>query len=353
MTRREASSTRLSSKGAVRRDRHRTGTAGTASNCAVGDDHCTNGKDIMTADDRLQELIGLAHAAAQPQLTEPALRERFGRRDGWPLRAGAVWRARWDDVALLALLVGNPTATTVAVTPLTFDDTGADADTLLGACPSGRGAILAVWRTLRRDLPLALLDRPVDELPLAVIAWTAGGPVPDDAQLAGPALPSVSSRSPVRADLEDDLDALIAAVPALTPVSSRRTATGTRKRVLPTEEQFAALVARLGVSLPVVLDLVDGKREPSPEEASALRDIVAITPEVTPPPAELVIEMYHPRWKATVLDLARRRDMNEAAARTVMASGAFALAARQTGDQSPDWRERLARWADAEALERS
>ena len=307
----------------------------------------------MTADDRLQELIGLAHAAAQPQLTELALRERFGRPDGWPLRPGAVWRARWDDVALLVLLVGNPTATTVAVTPVTFDDTGADADTLLVASPSGRGATLAVWRTLRRDLPLALLDRPVDELPPAVISWTAGGPVPDDARLAGPALPSVASRSPVRADLEDDLDALIAAVPALTPVSSRGAAAGARKRVLPSEEQFAALMARLGVSLPVVLDLVDGKRQPSPEEAAALRDIVGVTPEVTPPPAELVIEMYHPRWKATVLDLARRRDMNEAAARTVMASGAFALAARQTGDQTPDWRERLARWADAEALERS
>ena len=307
----------------------------------------------MTADDRLQELIGLAHAAAQPQLTEPALREQFGRSDGWPLRAGAVWRARWDDVALLVLLVGNPTATTVAVTPVTFDDTGAEADTLLVAFPSGRGATLAVWRTLRRDLPLALLDRPVGELPLAVIAWTAGGPVPDDARLAGPALPSVAFRSPVRADLEDDLDALIAAVPALTPVSSRRAMTGARKRVLPSEEQFAALMARLGVSLPVVLDLVDGKREPSPEEAAALRDIVGVTPEVTPPPAELVIEMYHPRWKATVLDLARRRDMKEAAARAVMASEAFALAARQTGDQTPDWRERLARWADAEGLGRS
>ena len=94
----------------------------------MGDDQCTNGKDIMTADDRLQELIGLAHAAAQPQLTEPALRERFGRPDGWPLRAGAVWRARWDDVALLVLLVGNPTAMTVAVTPVTFDDTGAGAE---------------------------------------------------------------------------------------------------------------------------------------------------------------------------------------------------------------------------------
>jgi hypothetical protein len=319
----------------------------------VGDDQCTNGKDIMTADDRLQELISLAHATAQPQLTESALRERFGRSDVWPLRAGAVWRVRWDDVALLVLLVGNPTATTVAVTPVTFDDTGAEADTLLVAFPSGRGATLAVWRTLRRDLQLALLDRPVGELSLAVIAWTVGGPVPDDARLAGPALPSVAFRSPVRADLEDDLDELIAAVPALTPVSSMRAVTGARKRVLPSEEQFAALMARLGVSLPVVLDLVDGKREPSPEEVAALRDIVGVTPEVTPPPAELVIEMYHPRWKATVLDLGRRRDMKEAAARAVMASGAFALAARQTGDQTPDWRERLARWADAEGLGRS
>jgi len=307
----------------------------------------------MTADDRLQELIGLAHAAAQPQLTEPALRKRSGRPDGWPLRAGAVWRARWDDVALLVLLVGNPTTTTVAVTPVTFDDTGADADTLLVAFPSVHGAALAVWRTLRRDLPLALLDRPVGELPLAVIGWAAGGPVPDDARLAGPALPSVAFRSPVRADLEDDLDGLIAAVPALAPDSSRRTTSGARKRVLPSEEQFAVLMARLGVSLPVVLELVDGKREPSPEEAAALRDIVGITPEVTPPPAELVIEMYHPRWKATVLDLARRRNIKEASARAVMASEAFALAARQTGDQSPDWRERLARWADAEGLGRS
>ncbi len=264
-----------------------------------------------------------------------------------------MWRARWDDVALLVLLVGNPTATTVAVTPVTFDDTGAGADTLLVAFPGGRGATLAVWRTLRRDLPLALLDRPVGELPLAVIAWTAGGPIPDDTRLAAPALPSAAFRSPVRADLEDDLDGLIAAVPALAPVSSRRTTSGARKRVLPSEEQFAVLMARLGVSLPVVLDLVDGKRELSPEEAAALRDIVGITPEVTPPPAELVIEMYHPRWKATVLDLARRRAIKEAAARAVMASEAFALAARQTGDQSPDWRERLARWADAEGLGRS
>ena len=146
----------------------------------------------MTADDRLQELIGLAHEAAQPQLTEPALRERFGRPDHWPLRPGAVWRARWDDVALLVLLVGNPTATTIAAMPVTFDDTGADADTLLVAAPSGRGVPLAVWRTLRRDLPLAVLDRPVDELAPAVIAWTTGGPAPDDAQLGGPTLPSVA-----------------------------------------------------------------------------------------------------------------------------------------------------------------
>src|SRR5690348_15408655 len=122
MTRRGPSYMWLSSKGAARRDRHRTGTAGTASERAGGDDQCTTGKDTMTAEDRLQELIGLAHVAAQPQLTESALRERFGRSNGW-LRAGAVWRARWDDVVLLVLLVGNPTATTVAVTPVTFDDT--------------------------------------------------------------------------------------------------------------------------------------------------------------------------------------------------------------------------------------
>ena len=49
--------------------------------------------------------------------------------------------------------------------------------------------------------------------------------MPDDTRLGGPTLPSIASRSPVRADLEYDLDALIAAVPALTsvpPVDSDR-----------------------------------------------------------------------------------------------------------------------------------
>jgi hypothetical protein len=252
----------------------------------------------------------------------------------------------------LVLLVGNPTATTVTAAPVTFDDTGADADTLLVTSPAARGVPLTVWRALRRDLPLAVLDRPVEELAPAMVAWTTGGPTPDDARLGGPSLPSVASRSPVRAHLGDDLDALIAAVPALTSAPSRAAA-ATRKRVPPSDEQFAALMARLGVGLPVVLDLVDGKRQPSPEEAAALLDIVGVIPEVASPPAELVIEMYHPRWKVTVLELARRRDLDEAAARMEMANGAFALAARQTGAQAPDWRERLARWADAEGLKRS
>ena len=307
----------------------------------------------MTANDRLQELVGLAHEAALPQLTEAALRERFGVPDHWPLRPGAVWRARWDDVALLVLLVGTPTATTVTAMPVTFDDTGADAETLLVTAPVARGVPLTVWRTLRRDLPLAVLDRPVDELAPAVVAWTAGGPAPDDARLGGPMLPAVAPRSAVRADLVDDLDVLIAAVPALTSGSPRLTAAETRKRVSPSDEQFAALMDRLGVGLPAVLDLVDGKRQPDQGEAAALLDIVGVAPEVAPPPAGLVIEMYHPRWKVTVLDLAHRRDLDEVAARMAMANGVFALAARQTGEQTPDWRERLARWADAEELMRS
>lgn len=308
----------------------------------------------MTASDRLQKLLSLAHEAAQPQLAEPGLRARFGVPDQWPLRPGAVWRARWDDVALLVLLAGNPTATNVSVVPVTFDGTGADADALVVTGPATRGVPLTVWRALRCDLPLAVLDRPVDELGAAIVAWTGGGPVPDDAQPGGPALPSGASRSPVRADLEDDLDALIAAVPVLTPTSSLGSAAAeTRKRVSPTDEQFAALMTRLGAGLPDVLDLVDGKRQPNPDEAAALLDIVGDTPEVAPPPTELVIEMYHPRWKVTVLDLAHRRDLDEAAARLAMARGAFTLAARQTGEQTPDWRERLARWADAEGLQRS
>lgn len=307
----------------------------------------------MTASERLNHLVRLARGAARPQLTESALRERFGGPDRWPLRPGAVWRARWDDVALLVLLVGIPTATTVGAAPVTFDDTGADADALLVTAPAVSGVPLTVWRTLRRDLPLAVLDRPVDEVTPAVVAWTTGGPAPDDAQLGGPALPSIAPRSSVRAGLEDDLDALMEAVPALGPAPVRSAAASTQKRLSPSDEQFAALMDRLGTGLPAVLDLIDGKREPNRIEAAALMDILGVTPEVARHPAELIIEMCQPRWKVTVLDLARRRGTNEASARTEMAYGAFALAARQTGEQHPDWRERLARWVEAEGLMRS
>src|SRR6266851_8467843 len=206
MTKRGTSSVRRSSGCAVRSDRVRTGAAGAASDCAV-DEYRANGEDVMTANDRLRELLSLARKAGQPQLADAAVRERFGVPDRWPLRPGALWRARWDDVALLVLLVGNLTATTVTAMPVTFDDTGAEADTLLVTAPAARGVPLTVWRTLRRDLPLAVLDRPVDELAPAVVAWTTGGPVPDETRLGGPMPPSVAPRSPVRADLGDDLNA--------------------------------------------------------------------------------------------------------------------------------------------------
>jgi hypothetical protein len=309
----------------------------------------------MTDNDRLHELLRVAREAAQEQLTEPALRERFGTPDNWPLRPGAVWRARWDNVAVLVLLVDTPTATSVAAAPVTFDAGAGDQDTLTVPAPTERrvSVTVTVWRALRRDMPLAVLDRPIDELEPAVVAWVNDGPIPDDARLNRPALSPGAPGNPVRAELDDDLDTLVAAMPALIPTPPLSATAQSRKRVSPSDNQYAALTDRLGVGLPALLDLIDGKREANPTEAAALREILGVTPDVDPPPAALIVEMSHPRWKVTVLDLAQRDHLDEGAARMAMANGTVSLAARQTGEQTPDWRERLARWAAAEGLKRS
>jgi hypothetical protein len=304
----------------------------------------------MTDNDRLHELLHLASEVAQPQLTEPALHERFGVPDEWPLRPGAVWRARWDDVALLVLLVETPTVSAVNVAPVTFDSTAPDSDTLVASAPAARGLPVTVWRALRCDIPLAVLDRPIDEMPQDLVSWVTGGAVPDGSTLGAPALPFAPT-SGVRAGLQNDLDALVQAVPDLEVAA--RPAPVQRERISPTDEQYAALVDRLGMALPAVLDLVDGKRQPSEEESAALRELLGVIPDVEPTPVELVLEMNYPRWKRTVLDLAERDGLREAAARMAMANGVLALAARQTGAHAPDWRERLARWAAAEGLTRS
>jgi len=124
--------------------------------------------------------------------------------------------------------------------------------------------------------------------------------------------------------------------------------------VAPSRDQLVELQRRLGLALPDVLALVDGNRPPAAaEEIAALREVLGHMPRVKTPAEGLVAELSHPRWRPAARAFARRGDRSESEARLAMAyeiSGA-SMAARQTGDREPAWRDRVQRWVQAHGLE--
>jgi hypothetical protein len=296
------------------------------------------------------QLLALAKQAAAPQLTGPALDRRFGPRSSWAPATGQLWRAVREDVTALVVLL-TVDAESVTVAPATVDNegAGADADALV-LDDTALGVPITVWAGLRRALPVSALDRPVDDLGADVVGrivtrTTAVG-------TAGTAL----LVDDLRAELADDLDSLaepaavndvVPAVAADGPVDAP--ATIDLDAVEPEDLDEAA--ARLGVALPVVLDLIDGKRPPTPAEAEVLREVLGAAPEAAPPPQALVVELAQPRWRSLVRQHRRRRGLTEVAARTALAYDVGMMAARQTGEREPSWPDRIRLWAQSEQLD--
>ncbi|RBY81691.1 hypothetical protein DQ238_06610 [Geodermatophilus sp. TF02-6] len=296
-----------------------------------------------------QELLALAEKAAAPQLRETALDRRFGPRSSWVPAAGQLWRAVREDVTALVVLIAVDVES-VTVVPASVDSGGAAADTdTVVLDGTVLGVPVTVWAGLRRALPASVLDRPVDDLGAAVLSRIA-----DRAPAAEPAstAPLVDD---VRAELADDLDLLaepaVEAVPV--PADAGDAPAGAPAAidldaVDPADLDEAA--ARLGVPLPVVLDLIDGKRPPTPAEADVLRQVLGAAPKAAPPPLALVVELAQPRWRSLVRQHRRRRGLTEAAARTALAFDIGAMAARQTGEREPSWSDRIRLWAQGEQL---
>jgi hypothetical protein len=300
----------------------------------------------MKDNERMEDLLRLAQEAAQPQLTETSLQEAFGEPDRWPLRPGAVWRARWDDIVQLVVLV-DVAGSAIRAAPVTVDETDSADDVLVIQSPARLGTPATVWKALLRELSTAALDRPVDDFGPAVAEWVTTGVAAEATHVPPGTLP-FQGGDPVFAAAEENMDTLAAAAPVATAPAAERV----RQQTAPSAEELGQLKERLRMPLPTVLQLVDGKLSPTTEQATVLQDVLGFAPDVVAVPLPLVHELSLPRWKRTVIEFAARQRQPEAAARRNMTGEVFAFAARQTGEQEPDWRERLNRWADAQGLTR-
>lgn len=311
----------------------------------------------MTRDDARgipDELLRDAAAAAVPTLTPAALRERFGPPSDWRILPGQLWRAAWDDVTMLLLIV-SVSGEAVTAAPATVDPAvEADDSLIVDATRSVLAEPVTIWSGLMRQIRLEVLDQPIDEIGADVAKWcTTKSGMPHSSRLGSAPASPFEMDIDVGAMVADDIEVLANAPSWAAEVDFALTKDSAAVSP-PSRDQLAALRSRLGLALPEILALVDGKRPAtSAGEIEALREVLGHVPRVEPPARGLVIELSHPRWRSAARAFARRSGRGEAEARLEMAYGisGASMAARQTGEREPAWRDRVARWVTAHGLE--
>lgn len=260
------------------------------------------------------------------------------------VRAGQLWRSRWDDETLLVYVV-DVDSSGCQLAPAALDVHLAEPRTrVVDDNESPLGVAVGVWAGRSLHAPFALLER--------YLGTVDGNEVAAD-ELADAVneLTPLDDRTVYAERLRDALGDLITAAtwepdgPAeplsLANVLGRAGLT------------MADLPDLLGIDVPTALDLWRGDVAPSAEQIAAL-DTAAkargsgVVPSQSSGPAlppELLLELARPRWKARVLAAASNRDLSEEAARRAAAADALGLtlAARRRRTAVDEWGEMLDR----------
>lgn len=255
---------------------------------------------------------------------------------------GQLWRARWDDVVELVLLLGVGDAD-VAAAPISLDDRYADEDTvILQRGQSSLATTVAVWMGLARPLPMCVLDRQLGMIDVDVTdgAWI------DHAVNAGAtrgraAVNPLDAANDVRARIGDSVGSLAGATWA-------PSGTGKLGKLLASASVGPQqLVDLLEVKPQAALALCRGQMAATPEQAEKLAPVLQMPDravlEANPAPSRgLVQRMSRPRRRAQVNQLATQRGVDERSAWLSATYTVYALAARQTGPQTePAWDDRI------------
>ncbi|WP_439381605.1 hypothetical protein [Amycolatopsis lexingtonensis] len=306
----------------------------------------------MSDPDVPQRFLDLAKQAGRPALTSAGLRARFGEAGEEEIRVGQVWRARWDEVSILVLVLALESRE-VLVSPVTIDPPAEDRDCLVvGGSSTAFGVDATVWATLSALLPIRVLDRALDVWSSEVVSWSAdmaqgrSTPAPAGTRLGCGGESELDPVASLRAELADEIDTLLRA-PGL-PEEAAGTPTPSLTSLLGGGVDLQALGSSLGMRQPEVMRLLRGKIPLKPDQIATIARVTGvesaeISRTVRPLPAELVAVAEHPRWRHVWHKQAQRADISETEARLSGAYGAFALAARETGGSAPNWDERLRR----------
>ena len=294
-----------------------------------------------------------AAAAASPTLVKAARSAENTAIVHDPAR-GQLWRALWDDVAQLVLVLRIIGAGTAVVAPVTIDPPACDESTVVvSADQTMLGHTATLWGRLAMEVPFLVFDLLVGELAPTVVDAVehvaAGGGaemLPEGVSVGTPVMSPFDPAAEVRAELSDALECLRGAAWAPQALGSGKSLRELLRGRSDVQVLMEELTKALGLGLPDVLSILMGKRPVTPEQAPAVARITGLTEEevltaVSPLPAALVSELDRPRWRKA-LRAQRKPGESETAARLSVAYGTLALAARQTGPASaPSWPQRI------------
>lgn len=306
-----------------------------------------------------QRFLDLAQRARGPRaLSEAGLRERFGDPAQAELETGQVWRARWDEVSMLVLVL-DVDASEVRAVPVTIDPPGEDeTSVVVDGSRTAFGVDATIWAGLVSCVPMRVLERALDAWDDDIVGCTTaraqGRPAPTAAGVreGQPIRSALEPDAEVRAGLTDGLEYL-RQTPAL-PIQESARPAGNLASLLGDRLDLKALCSALKMPQPEVMKLLRGKIPLPPDRIDAVASATGLSAEqiartIRPLPADLVHAMEHPRWRSVWVRRARRLGVTEAQARLSGGYGTFALAARETGGGAADWDARLRQFLGDEA----
>ncbi len=294
-----------------------------------------------------------AAAAASPSLVK-AIRSAGNTAVVDDPARGQLWRASWDDVAQLVLVLRIIGTGTAVVAPVTTDPPACDeSSVVVSADLTMLGHTATLWGGLAMEVPFLVFDLLLGDLAPTVVdavehVAADGGAemLPEGVSAGTPVVSPFDPAAEVRAELSDALERLRGAAWAPRALGSGKSLRELLRGRSDVPVLMEELTKALGLGLPDMLSILMGKRPVTPEQAPLVARVTGLTEEevlsaVSPLPSGLVSELDRPRWRKA-LRAQRRSGESETAARLTVAYGTLALAARQTGSASvPSWPQRI------------
>lgn len=247
-----------------------------------------------------------------------------------------VWRARWQNTAILVGILDADGSTITAAAITTTPDLADDHAVVVDPEHSHLGTTLVVWDTIARELPTRVLDRCLGTLAQTWRTAPRGRPITSFAD----------RRHEERAAVQDCLDDLVAATWVR---QFRRPLT----ELVEQGDNARLLLTLDGLTRADALSIRRGRRPLTDEQAAQMSIISPITTDewLTAGPTlpdDLINAIDQPAERTQITSLARVRGIDEITARQEIAYDVYALAARQTGDDpTEDWSARLHHYLQA------